>query len=165
MELRSLIDIPWGTPLSKIIKVPNSDLFLSSSAYRIDHEIYLGLSPFRPGSLEKDPSGPFATGVVWAVSDGALRRALLMEIEADDGATASAPEDLLPENGATTYSTILKGLRNAKPRVCQEKAAYRIASDGLFVHRIIETEQFSFFFRKVEHDDSDLPYVIVRKLT
>lgn len=166
MEPKNLVYLPRGTLLSKVVQQSHTDAFLSPSVYRIDSEMYLNISLFRPGGLEKDPRGPFITGIVLAASDGAVRRALLMEIESDDGSALTVPAEFLPSEGAVaaTYGDILRGLKNDKPKVCQETAAYRIASGGEFIHRIIETERFSFFFRNPEHDDSDAPYVIIRKL-
>lgn len=166
MEPQDLVRLPRGTLLSEVVQQPSADAFLSSSIYRVGAGMYLNISPFRPGSLEKDPSGPFVTGIVLAAGDGAARRALLMDIESDEGETMSVLADFLPSSGvaSVTYGEILRGLKNDKPRACQEKAAYRIASDGRFIHRMIETERFSFFFRSPEHDDSEAPYAIIRKL-
>jgi hypothetical protein len=164
MEVNKLMACHRGAPLSLIVRDPLAESFLSPLVYKIYHGIYLKLVLFNPDTFEKDPDGPFVMGVVWAASDGAARRALLMEIESDDGAMHSVPNDFLPASDATTYSTILQGLKNVNPRVCQETAAYRIASDRRFIHRIIETERFAFFFRNPKHDDSELPYAIIRKL-
>ncbi|MBK8525513.1 MAG: hypothetical protein QG584_1866 [Pseudomonadota bacterium] len=166
MEPKDLVCLPRGTRLSDVVQQPCEDAFLSPSIYRIGAGIYLRASQFRPGSLEKDPSGPFVTGIVLAAGDGSARRALLMDIESDDGKTMSVPASFLPSGGvaATTYGEILRGLKKEKPRVCQETAAYRIALDGRFIHRMIETERFLFLFRSSEHDDSEAPYAVVRKL-
>lgn len=166
MEPKDLIYLPRGTRLSEVVQQPCVDAFLSPLIYRMDAGIYLRASPFRPGSLEKDPSGPFVNGIVLAAGDGSARRALLMDVESDDGKTMSIPATFLPSGGvaATTYGEILRGLKQEKPRVCQETAAYRIASDGRFIHRMIETERLLFLFRNPEHDDSEAPYAIVIKL-
>lgn len=166
MESKDLVCLPRGTRLSDVVQQPYADKYLSSSIYRLGGGMYLNISPFRPGSLEKDPSGPFVTGIVLAAGDGAVRRALLMDIESDDGETMSVPVDFLPSGGvvAATYGEILHGLKSNKPKVCQETAAYRIATDGRFIHRLIETERYSFFFRSPEHNDSEAPYAIMRKL-
>jgi hypothetical protein len=89
-----------------------------------------------------------------------------MDIESDDGETMDVPAEFLPSGGTVTatYGEILRGLKNDKPRICQETASYRIASDGRFIHRRIETECFEFLFRNPEHDDSEPPYAIIRKL-
>lgn len=165
MELNSLTQLPRGTPLSAVVQQPAAEAFLSPSVYKIGNGIYLCISPFRLGSLEKDPSGPFVTGVVLAADDGAARRALLMDIESDNGETMSIPVGFFPAAVMTpAYGAILQALKREKPQICQETAEYRIASDGRFVHRMIETEHFSFFFRKPDHDDSEPPYVVIRKL-
>lgn len=167
MEPKDLVGWPRGTRLSEVVQQPSEDAFLAPSIYRMSAGVYLRLSPFRPGSLEKDPTGPFVNGIVLAAGDGAVRRALLMDIESDDGKAISIPADFLPSGGvaATTYGEILRGLKNDKPRVCQETAEYRIGSDRRFVHRMIETERFLFLFRSPEHDDSEAPYAVIRKLT
>ena len=166
MELGNLFCLPRGTRLSEVVKQPDADAFLAPSICRMGTGVYLRLSSFRPGSLEKDSSGPFVNGIVLAAGDGSVRRALLMDIESDDGETINVPADFLLFDGveATTYGEILRGLKNEKPKVCQETAAYRIASDGRFIHRMIETERFLFLFRSPEHDNSEAPYVVICKL-
>lgn len=164
LKINELLTSPRGIPFSKIVHSASTECFLSPSTYKISHGIYLSLSPFRHGSLEKDTTGPFVMGIVWAASDGALRRALIMEIESDDGAISDVPRDFLPASGASSYGKILHELKVSKPRTCLETAAYRIATDGRFIHRIIETERFAFYFRNSKNDDSEEPYVIVRKL-
>ena len=166
MEIKKLINLPLGIPFSKVVREPSAGAFLSSWIYRIDDGIYLSVSPFRPGSLEEDPSGPFVYGIVLAASDGAVRRAWSMEIELDDGKALDVPAEFLPSGGAVkaTYGEILRGLKNDKSKACFETASYRIATDGLFIHRKIETERFAFFFRKPEHDDTEPPYAIILKL-
>lgn len=166
MKPKDLVRLPRGTPLSEVVKHPREDAFLSPLIYRMGAGIYLRISQFRPGSLDKDPSGPFVNGIILAAGDGSVRRALLMDIESDDGKAMSLPAEFLPSSGvtATTYGEILRGLIKDKPRVCQETAEYRIASDGRFIHRMIETEHFLFLFRSPKHDDSETPYVVIRKL-
>lgn len=159
----SLINLPKGTPFLSLFEKPSAD-FLSPSIYKISDGIYLNLSPFRPDSLEKDPAGPFITGVTWAASDGAARRALLMNIESDDGSIGSAPDDILDGVDASGYEAVLFSLQSKKSRTCQEKAAYRIASDGKFIHRMIETESFAFFFRSPENLGLEPPYAMIKKL-
>lgn len=164
MKLIDVLELPRGIPLSQVVKNPSAAGFFGLYIFKIGEGVYLRLSPYKPGSLEKSASGPFVNAIVWGASDGAVRRALLMELEADDWVSSSAPDEFLPAEGAKTYGTILGALRKARPRVCQEKAAYRIASDGQFVHRIIETERSTFCFRSPMHDGSDNPYVIIRRL-
>ena len=166
MEPQDLVRLPRGTRLSEVVEQPCTDAFLAPSIYRMDAEIYLRLSLFRPGSLEKDPSGPFVNGIVLAANDGAVRRALLMDIESDDGEAISIPADFLPSSCVTVtiYGEILRCLKDEKPKFCQETAEYRIATDGRFIHRMIETERFLFLFRSPEHDDSEVPYAVIRKL-
>jgi hypothetical protein len=167
MELKDLIHIPRGTLFSEVVQEPCVNAFLMPSGYKIEDGLYLSISSFRPGTLEEDPSGPFIYGIVLAASDGAIRRAFLMDIESDGGEKLiNVPTEFLPSGGAVaaTYGEILRGLKNDKPKTCFETASYRIATDGRFIHREIETERFTFFFRNPEHDDSEAPYAIIRKL-
>lgn len=111
------------------------------------------------GRFDRNDAGPFVTALLWAETDGAAKRAKLMEIEADDpGAASSAPRDLLP-GPATTYGDIARTLEQ-QGRAFQEYAEYRVARDGAFIHRTIEAAPYAFFFRKLEHDDSDRCYAI-----
>ena len=167
MELKELILLPAGIRFSEVVQEPYADMFLSPWVYKVDKGIYLNISSFRPGSLAEDPHESFVYGIIIAGSDGAVRRAWLRDIESDDGKTMNIPAEFLPFGGAVevTYGEILRGLKEKKPESLLETASYRIATDGRFIHRKIETEHFAFYFRKEKHDDSEPPYVILRKLT
>ena len=166
MKIRDLVNLPRGIHFSEVVQEPYADAFLTPEIYKVDDGVYLTVSSWRPDILEDDPSGPFVGSVILAASDGAIRRALLREIESDDGKALDVPAEFLPSGGAVeaTYGEILRGLKNDKSKACFETASYRIATDGLFIHRKIETERFAFFFRKPEHDDTEPPYAIIRKL-
>jgi hypothetical protein len=143
------------TPLRQVSQsaIPVRDVL-----YKICDGQYL-LAVSHNERFERDEKGPFVTGLLWAETDGAAKRATLMEIEADDSRDASSPpEDLVPE-GARSYGEIVKALKRQGQSV-QEYAEYRVATDGAFVHRTIEAGAQSFFFRKVEHDDFDPCYAI-----
>lgn len=80
------------------------------------------------------------------------------------GYSATIPKVFLPEKSGSTYGDILKTLKLENPKVLQETASYRIATDGDFVHRMIETEGVSFFFRNRKLHNNEKPYAIVRNL-
>lgn len=164
MDIDNILKLCKWIPLSEVVGVPKPDHFLGKSLYLLEHGIYLYVTPFIGGTLEKDPAGPFLTGVVWATDDGAAERAIYRDIEADSGSTVSIPKDFLPQDSGSTYADILKSIKRQNPKVCQEKASYRIATDGAFVHRIIETEEFSFFFRSLRYEDNEEPYAVIRNL-
>ena len=167
MKLENLLSIPRGTPFYEVIKHPYDGDYISPFIYKTESGIYLQSSSFRPGSLEIDSDGPFIVGIILAASDGSVRRALLLDIESDDGKSISGIPTLFFTSEDTlkiSYKYILSELKKTKPKVCQEKAAYRLASDGKFIHRIIETERFLFFFRNSKNDDEEIPYAIIRKL-
>lgn len=113
--------------------------------------------------MERDASSPLVTGIFWAASEGAAHRALLMDIEADDSLIGDVPEYFLPNSAGPTYGEIVEALRRGGDSYL-ETASYRIATDGLFVHRTIKNEQFTFFFRGPEYNNGEKPYAAIKKL-
>lgn len=163
MNLDDLLALKKGTPLETAVECVDPSAFLGKSLYRLGDGIYFYLSPFRSGNLGVDPAAPFLTGVFCMPDDGAAKRVTALEIEADHGTLLYPPKSFLPVESAPEYGAILTGLKKMKPKVCQETASYRIASDGLFVHRTIETERFTYYFRHADHDNHEPPYAILYK--
>lgn len=100
----------------------------------------------------------------WASSDGAFRRAYFREIEKDDFFIGDPPIQLLPLAGSKTYDKILSGLKNNGARGIVEYASYRLATDGIFVHRAIECEFACYYFRSSSSALLELPYAILWKM-
>lgn len=137
---------------------------LDESLFKISVTKYLIISPYRGNHLEQMEGGPFLTALLWACSDGAALRAYNMMIERDDMVTAMPPPILLPAEDANTYSAILTCLKERDLKAIIESATYRIVGDGSFVHRSIECELASYYFRSSAHDDQEEPYAILWKL-
>jgi hypothetical protein len=108
---------------------------------------------------------PFAIGVLCVPDAGAARRVSALAIEEDSGAPLALPADFLPEGATPQYGAILAGLRRMQCRACLESATYRIATDGRFIHRTIETERNKYFFRTAAHDEQEPPYAVLYKLS
>ena len=160
---QDFLKITRGTSLFDVVGEPDPDAFLSSSVYKVGQGVYLTLSAFKPSGLER-AAEPNVVGTLWAPDDGAVRRALLMDVEADNGAIAAPPPTFLPSPDVrANYGAIFDSLKGGKPRVLQEFAAYRIATDGRFIHRVIETERCCYYFRGARDDDAEAPYAIVQK--
>jgi hypothetical protein len=161
MGLDSLMSLKKLTPLSDAVGKIDTAAFLGKSLYRIDSGIYLYLTKFGGGGANTE--GPFLSGIFCAPDDRAMLRAAAMNIEEDSGSLLSPPAEFLPAKVPPEYGAILTWLKNMRPNVCQESASYRIADDGLFVHRTIETERFTFYFRSANDDDHEPPYAILYK--
>jgi hypothetical protein len=157
MKWSELLKIPKWTPIDK------SGLDLSEieeDFYKISENQYCLSASYSSMSLEETPGGPFITAFLWACSEGAAKRAYLNEIESDDQVNISPPSDILPSPDKKTYKEILKGLKELGCKSVMEHSGYRIVSDGAFIHRVIESEIAAFFFRKPEHNASEIPYAI-----
>lgn len=145
---------PW-TPLRDL----NGDAILvERNLYRVGRSAYAVAVPITQDLVEGDPRAPFLTIIYWAPSDGAARRVALNRVDTDDGATGMPPQSLCVRVGVPTYSSILEaGRLNAKGGPT-ERATY--ASDGRFVHKVIDLENRRFCFRGVDVDDAETPYAI-----
>jgi hypothetical protein len=159
MEFTSLVSLKKLTPLSNVVEQLDAEKFLGQSLYRIGGGIYLYLTKFGGGGTE----GPFLSGIFCAPDDRAMMRATAMNVEEDTGSLLTPPAGFLPAEVPLEYGTILNWLKDMRPKVCQESASYRIASDGLFVHRTIETEKYTFYFRGANDDGYEPPYAILYK--
>jgi hypothetical protein len=163
------MNIDWNelVSLEEWISISRLDISfeeLDESLLKISMNKYFVTSPFRGNCLEEMEGGPFLTALLWACSDGAALRAYNMMIERDDMVTAMPPPILLPAEDANTYSAILICLKKKNLKSVIESATYRIISDGSFVHRSIECDLASYYFRSSEHDDQEEPYAILWKL-
>jgi hypothetical protein len=157
MEWSELIKIPKWTSIHKL----GLDLTkIEDDFYKLSENQYCLSAPYDSMSLEEAPGGPFITSFLWACSEGAAKRVYLNEIESDDKVNVSPPHEILPSPEKKTYKEILNGLKELRCKSVMEHAGYRIVSDGAFIHRVIESEIASYFFRKSEHDSSEVPYAI-----
>lgn len=157
MKWSELINIPKWTSISKL----GVDLTeIEEDFYQISNNQYCLSAPYSSMSLEVAPGGPFITAFLWACSEGAAKRVYLNEIEGDDTVNLSPPPEILPHPDQQTYKDIVNGLKALRCKSVLEHASYRIVSDGAFIHRVIESEIASYFFRKPEYDDSEVPYAI-----
>lgn len=160
MRNKNLLSLKKFTPLSKVLEGIDADEYVGGSLYRIERGIYLYLTKFGGGA---ESIGPFLSGFFCASDDGAIMRATAMDIEKDAGILLLPPAGFLPPEVIPEYGAILNWLKSVRPTVLQEAASYRIASDGRFVHRTIETEKYTFYFRGASDDNNERPYAILYK--
>lgn len=164
MTLDELMILKKWTPLSHVVERQEKIAFLETYCFRMDNGLYVQLSKFKDADLATGPDAPYVTGVYFFPDKTAGHRVLKFAIEDDAGVKLSLPAVVLPDCGWLEYGAILACLKLMKPRVCMETGRYRIASDGKFVDRTIETERHTFYFRGMANDDRELPYAALYKL-
>lgn len=163
MNISEILSIQKGASLIDTVEKIDQKLFLDSILYKINEGLYLHLTKFSNGRFATDPMSLFIDGVLCTPDDGSARRVCNFLVEADSGMILNVPKDLIPQYSDFKYKEILDFLRTIKSKICQETATYRIAADGLFVHKKIETERYTFYFRKEQFDDNELPYAVLVK--
>jgi hypothetical protein len=105
------------------------------------------------------------TSLLWAESEGAALRAALMDIEADEPTSGvEIPTEMLFHQELTSYGSIKEALKTRIDGTLLEHADYRIAIDGAFVHRVLSSRTFEFYFRSVAEKPNEIPYAIKRRL-
>jgi hypothetical protein len=136
---------------------------IAPSIVLLTSDTYAFIVPYNE-RLERDaPGAPFATMAVWAESPGAARRALHNEIEADAPTLGkSPPAELLPRGSHGAYGEIVAAAKRAG-KSALEFAEYRIATDGAFVHRVVQCDRVSYYFRSHKDDATECPYAIALK--
>src|SRR5262245_2374681 len=83
---------------------------VTDDIYRLDRNAYIFLVPYN-ANLVEDAGSPYATTLIWAPSDGAVQRAINLDVEADDGVTDAPPPDMLLPSVGPTYAELLRGAR------------------------------------------------------
>lgn len=164
MKLQNLLTTKKWTSLIDVLGGIRDESFVGTSLYRVDDTIYLYLSKFRLESSKDESIGPYVSGILFAPDDGAAKRVSMSMIEEDLGRHLLPPAILYLRDSEFRYSDILSNLKRTHPKACQESASYRIATDGQFIHRKIETESCTYYFRSVVDDPSEPPYAILKKL-
>jgi hypothetical protein len=157
--------IPRWTPLQVADAQYSPDKLIAPNIYKVADGIYLSASPYSDAAFSKAPKGPFAVGILLAETDGAALRALTMAIERDEH-LCSSPISVKPLLGSDlqTFEQIQSWLRACNASPPMESAVYRIASDGAFVCRKLETAQFCFFFRSNLDDSKEPPFAVLGRL-
>ena len=163
MDLQDILAIRKWASLESTVCGIDTSAFEGRSLYRVSSTLFLSLSKVRIDHASA-AVGPYVTGVLWAPDRSAARRAMDLAIEEDLGIQASPPTEMLPPHSSSEYVEILAGLKKMGAKVCQETASYRIAIDGIFVHRSIETERYTFYFRSPKDDRYEQPFAILCKL-
>lgn len=158
MDAESLLTL-YPAPLSSLgFAVNVVDKFIA----QIDTNLFLLLTKYGPNlTLLHEP---VIHSLAWATSVGALRRVVHMEVESDEGLLTSPPLSLV-FGTSPTYGMIQAECKVRWPSSTLETASYRIASDGKFSCRNIETPAASFHFRSAIYDNNESPFAIKRKLT
>jgi len=157
--------IPAWTPLTslrlgKSVRI-NQDIYkVATNAYFFIVSEVVGRS--------SPTNGPFVTILVWAQSDGAVRRAMSREIEADTDQPARAvriPSEMKPEEQCNTYGDIIDFLEKTENKwPFSETSSYRIATDGKFICRKVVFNNWVFMFRNSERKGSEAPFAIQYRL-
>lgn len=164
MDFSEILKSKKWTPLEEIVGATIEADFVGKSLYKVSEQMYLQVSQFKGRDLLKDDSAPYVTGVFLTPGDGAARRITSLAIEEDAGEKLVLSKEMLPDNLVADYGSILVRMKKESPETCQETASYRIATDGKFVHRTIETDKYVFYFRENKNNNSEEPYAVLYKL-
>lgn len=161
MDWPELKKIPKWSPLSEL--APDCRP-IARNLFEIDAGQYCLVTPYADHSLEVRPGGPFVSALLWSSCAGSALRAVAGEIEKDEPSALAPPAELLPAREAIGYRSILRALQNEGYKGISETASYRIATDGAFIHRAIDSEIATYYFRGLEENNDEPPYAILWKL-
>ena len=132
--------------------------------YKASESVYFFTSKYTESDLASVGSGDHVVSVGICGGEGAARRAFNREVELDDGTFFNVGELGIGLGEGSTYVDIVNFAQENGCNVVQETAAYRIATDGAFIHKTIETEKWIFYFRSMEYCDKELPYAFLGKM-
>jgi hypothetical protein len=160
-----LKNIPAWTPLTSL---EHSTRHLGGILFGLSTTQYLICPPSNERFEQQAGIPGFVAALLWAEYEGAARRAILMDLEADKPESRPLPElppvELLLAGAGDTYGRIVDELRTGRHGRFLESATFRVASDGAFIHRNIAAAPFTFFFRGRKDDDHDRCYAIEYRL-
>jgi|SRR5580704_19277816 hypothetical protein len=163
LDWNELKKIRRWTPLCEI---PYISSRVGYKLFSLDEQAYLvAVSQNREFEVDREP---YVTVIMWAESEGAARRSVLLEIERDVDRIppVSPPVEMLLPSAALTYGELASELMHsgASGRTT-EHASYRL-TDGKFQELVIDTAleagtgRFKFCFRNLRPDAWDVPYTI-----
>jgi hypothetical protein len=155
LNWHALAAIPAWTPLPSLHIAAHP---ISTSLFALGRNAYLYAVPYAQ-NLADSSEGPHVTFVAWAPSDGAALRAFEQQIESDDMAVSAPPARLLPSGTIPTYAAVRAAIRASHPNTIVESASYRIAKDGLLIHRVLCAGSVEYYFRN-RSGLSEAPYSI-----
>ena len=93
--------------------------------------------------LENDYS---IAAILWAETDGAAKRAVLQQLEADVRGNATPPSEILLPGGPVQYDEVVREAKSGAHGSLLESAIYRVG-DGLFIDRTIALPRWTFHYR------------------
>ncbi len=161
-DLVEWLGVEKWAPITDVIGYSEGEI-VSKYLYKFNERVYLLLSDFSGPNFRDGNGAKYVTAVGFCGGEGAARRAFNGEIEADDGTTLRI-EDIIIGLKDAKYLSILEFARNNQSRIVQETASYRIARDGAFIHRKIETEKWIFYFRQPDNNFDEIAYAFMNKM-
>lgn len=130
---------------------------------KLSETAYLFIVPYNR-DFEGQETGPYISMALWAQSEGAVRRAYMREIHADQGDNGKIPpSSFCVEPNMFSYQDILKLAMTNKYGSYMEHASYPYMGEGKdapFLHRTVSVSGFEFHFRSRDDDKNETPYVI-----
>lgn len=155
-----LLRLPQWTLLSRTGLSPDH---LEDVLFKVSESAFLLCAPYDE-QLRPLVGDLAVTAVVWAESEGAARRAVLQQLEADQPTDAQPPAEMLLKPGMKRYGEIREAGRTGSFGSMLEAASYR-SRDGLFVDRRINLPRWTFHFRGLESHDTEPCYAILVRLS
>ena len=154
--------IPLWAPLSSLgIKGLSP---IAEDLYRISPQIYL----FAHHEIltEAKVPGPYVTILLWAESDGAAKRAMLQDLEADkDRSNLAPPAEMLYQTGCVTYRQLIAHLKHiGKFQPYTVTGSYRIIKGGDFTATHVNVDNWVFMFRSQKVKAEEPPFAIQFRL-
>lgn len=135
---------------------------LEDILFKLDESAFLLCAPY-DAQLRPLANDVAVTAVVWAESEGAARRAVLQQLEADEPSDSQPPAEILLRPGLERYGQIREAGRTGSFGSILEAASYR-GRDGCFIDRRINFPRWTFHFRAREGNDSERCYAVQVKL-
>lgn len=141
-EWPELLALPPWVRLSEAGLVANP---LADVLFKLEDGKYLMCVPYdaEMKPLENDYS---ITAILWAETDGAAKRSVLQQLEADARGDATPPAEILLPERAMRYDDVVRVARLGAYGSVLESATYRVG-DGQFIDRTIALPRWTFHYR------------------
>lgn len=160
---KNIIHVKKWTPLKLIVNKIKDDKFLTRFYYEISNGVYFQASPFKGNDYQNSMDSPYVTAVLFCGSKKPAERIIQFDIENDDDSFLEM-KDFFNDSGiGNGYTDILNFLKRENASFINESASYRVAQDGAFLFKAIETEKYKFYFRSIIDMDDEKPFGFLYK--
>lgn len=154
MDWKFILQLQAWTPLRRVVSGGD---FVLPGIYAIGTNAYLRTQHYNQAFENNHPEAPFITEAYWAPSIDALKYNIQRDTTININDSLQKPPEELLLGTSGTYGELEQLIPSSEKRV-SERAVYSFK--GIFVHKIIEIDRFSYHYLRPTIKKDDRVYAI-----